>query len=135
MPINYHIKPNDNIVVIVHVGAVPDDEFLAFYKTFYRDRVVDDSFNLVVDLRRAESYERTSVALKGVVNIMQGYYLNSTKRPKIAVVAPDDLSFGLARMFEAFSTPVPFEFKVFKTADTGLDWLDAPSNLLDDLEI
>lgn len=55
-------------------------------------------------------------------------------RPKIAVIAPKDLSFGMARMFEAFSDTVPFNFGVFREIDAALAWLGVPENLLEDLE-
>jgi hypothetical protein len=134
MPITYHLKPNENLVLIVHVGIVPDDEFLSFYKKFYRDTIAGKSLNHLVDLRQAKSYERSTEALRKLPHLMQEHFSKLDIRPKVAVIAPDVLSFALARIFESHSSPIPFSFHVFKTVDKGLEWLDAPGSLLDDLD-
>ena len=39
-------------------------------------------------------------------------------------MAPADNPFGLARMYEALSARVPWEFRVFRDEDSALAWLD-----------
>ena len=41
MPITYQLKPDENLVILVHVGAVTDDEFLSFYQALYEDTRFD----------------------------------------------------------------------------------------------
>ncbi|UCG50668.1 MAG: STAS/SEC14 domain-containing protein, partial [Candidatus Latescibacterota bacterium] len=118
----------------VHVGAVTDDEFLSFYKALYEDTRIDKSFNLLVDLRQAQSYVRSAAALNEFAGFIRRQFEGTTGRPKVAVVAPDDVSFGLARMYEVFSDDVPWEFVVFRAADAALAWLGLSENLLNDLD-
>jgi hypothetical protein len=134
MPITYHFKPDERLVILVHVGAVTDDEFLSFYKALYEDTLLDKSFNLLVDLRQTESSVRSATALNKFADFVRRQYVGTTARPKVAVVAPEDISFGLARMYEAFSSAVPWEFVVFRSADDALAWLGLSENLLDDLD-
>jgi hypothetical protein len=134
MPITYQFKPDERLVIVTHVGAVPDDEFLSFYKAFYDDTRFDKSFNLLIDLRRTESSARSPSALQESVDFMQQQFVNTSARPKVAVAAPGDLSFGLARMCEAFSNEAPWEFEVFRSADDALAWLGVAENLMDDLD-
>lgn len=42
---------------------------------------------------------------------------------KVAVVVPDDLSFGLARMHDVFREQEGVETKVFKTEQEAIGWL------------
>jgi len=132
MPIRYELKPDQKLVILVHVGAVTDEEFLSFYRDLYETAGFDDSFNLLVDLRHTESSVRSTAALAELVNFMRRQYLSTTRRPKVAVVAPEDISFGLARMYEGFSSDVPWDFVVFRAVDAALAWLGLPENLTDD---
>lgn len=131
MPITYELRPDDRVVVFVHSGTVPDDEFISFYKTFFENTQFDKSFNLLVDLRQTDSSIRSTEALQQFAEYILQHYANIADRPKIAVVAPEDIAFGLARMYEAFSGLVPWEFVVFRTAESALAWLGLPENLLE----
>lgn len=134
MPITSHRRQDEKLVIFIHVGVVPDKEFLSFYKAFYEDPSFDKTHDLLVDLRRAESTTRSSAALKAFANIARAHTPVVSPQPKIAVIAPAAVSFGLARMYEAFSDLVPADFTVFKDVDAALAWLGAPTDLMDDLE-
>jgi hypothetical protein len=134
MPITYQLKPDLRLVILVHAGVVTDDEFLSFYKALFEDSRFDESFNLLVDLRQAESSVRSPETLKESAEFMKWQYENTTATPKVAVAASEDISFGLARMYEAFSGQIPWEFEVFRTIDTALSWLGLPDSLMNDLD-
>ena len=42
---------------------------------------------------------------------------------KVAVIAPDDLSFGLSRVYEVYREKDEIELKVFRTEQKGIEWL------------
>ncbi|UCF93005.1 MAG: hypothetical protein JSW39_02280 [Desulfobacterales bacterium] len=134
MPITYQLKPDERLVLLVHVGAVSDDEFLSFYKALYEDTQFDKSFNLLVDLRQTESAVRSAGALNEFADFMRGQFVDTTARSKVAVVAPEDISFGLARMYEVFSGDVPWEFAVFRAAEAASAWLGLSENLMNGLD-
>ncbi|MGD2151346.1 MAG: hypothetical protein PVF99_12120, partial [Desulfobacterales bacterium] len=100
MPITYQLKPDERLVIFIHVGVVTDEEFLSFYKALYEENRFDKSFNALVDLRQTESTVRSAEALTEFAEFIYEQYTNITSRPKVAVVAPEDISFGLARMYE-----------------------------------
>jgi hypothetical protein len=134
MPITYQLKPDARLVILVHVGAVTDDEFLSFYKALYEDTRFDKSFNVLVDLRQTESSVRSAAALNQFADFIRRQFVNTTIRPKVGVVAPKDISFGFARMYEVISGDVPWEFVVFRAADAALAWLGLSENLMNDLD-
>jgi len=134
MSITYQVKPDERLLIVVHAGVVTDDEFLSFYKAVCEDTRCDKSFNILVDLRQTESSLRSVAALKELAYFMRRQYVDITERPKVAVVAPKDISFGLARMYEAFSSEVPWQFVVFRAADAAFAWLGLSESVLKDLD-
>ena len=134
MPITYRLRSDEKLVILVHRGIVTDEEFLSFYRTIYEDNRFDKSFDLLVDLRQTESASRSAEALSEFAEFIRNHFSNTTAGPKVAVVAPKDISFGLARMYEALSGDVPFAFAVFRTSDEALSWLGLPESLIDDLD-
>jgi hypothetical protein len=130
MAIELLARPEHNLAVLVHVGRIPDDEFLAFYKSLYEGDALHPSTNLLVDLRQADSRPRSSMVLRHLAEFMQATYTDVTTRPKVAVVAPKDLSFGLAKMYGAFADSVPWDFVAFRAMDAALAWLGLPEDFL-----
>jgi hypothetical protein len=133
MPITFHFRPEAELVICVHSGKVPDHEFLTSYKALYENDLFNTSMNLLVDLRQVDSSPRSRDVLYQFANFMQGRYADTGAHPKVAVVAPEDLSFGLARMYEVFADGVPWDFVVFRVADAALAWLGVPEDFMDDL--
>ena len=41
MPITSHIKPEYNLIILIHTGMTPDDAFLAIYKRLFQDDAFD----------------------------------------------------------------------------------------------
>lgn len=132
MPIKFYFRPNEKLVISVHVGTVNDDEFIASYKGLFESDRFDSSMNLLIDLRKADSSQRSTDALLQLAFLAQTTYQDSSAQPKVAVVAPEALSFGLARMAEAFSHKVPWDFAVFYSEVEALAWLGVPDDLLND---
>jgi hypothetical protein len=133
MPIQFHFRPDAKLVISVHVGTVDDDEFIVSYKELFKSDRFDFSLNLLIDLRQADSSQRSTDALQQLAFLAQTTYQDSSAHPKVVVVAPKALSFGLARMAKAFSHRVPWDFAVFYSQDEALGWLGVPNDLLNDL--
>ena len=130
MPIKCHYRIADRLVVFVHEGVVSDDEFLSTYTACHEDPRFDRAFNVLVDLRRTESDVRSSSVLRAFADFRHRWFGDKQVHAKVAVIAPQDLSFGLARMYEIYSETVPVDFVVFRAADAALAWLGAPEDLL-----
>ena len=131
MSIEFHARPDHNLAVLVHTGRIPDDRFITFYRSFFESDTFDPSMNLLVDLRKTDSTPRSPEVLRQLAEVVRVSFSGITKRPRVAVVAPKDLSFGLARMYEAFANSVPWDFVVFRAMDAALEWLGLPDDLGD----
>ena len=131
MPIECLCKPDDSLVIFTHIGLVSDEEFLERYIACFNDPDFDSSFDLLVDLRQTNSSARSTAVLSKLAEFMGQKYMGAKTSPKAAVLAPERLSFGLARIFEVFSEDVNIDFKVFREADEATEWLGVAENLLD----
>jgi len=129
MTIESHFRPEHNMAIFVHTGRVPDDEFLAFYKSFFESDTFKPSMNLLVDLRETNSSSRRPEALLHFAEFVEAKLADITASTKVAVVAPKDLSFGLARMYEVLSDSVHWNFVVFRAMDAALAWLGLPEDM------
>jgi hypothetical protein len=132
MPIKFDIRPDHSIAIVVHDGVVLDTEFLTTCQALYAHDRFDYSYDLLVDLRRTDSSARSTKTLKGFADFMRNQYANVESCPKVAVVATENISFGLARMYEAFSDTVPWDFMVFREISDALVWLGLDGDFLNE---
>jgi hypothetical protein len=131
VPIEFRVRPEHDLAVFEHVGSVPDGEFLSFYRSLYDGGAFNMSLNQLVDLRKADSRPRSPGVLRQLAEYLQTAYTGVSLPPKVAVVAPEDLSYGLARMYEFLSDSLPWEYVVFRSMDAALAWLELPEDLMD----
>jgi hypothetical protein len=129
MSIESYDMPEHNLVVFVHTGRVPDDEFLTFYKSFFESDRFKSAVNVLVDLRETSSSSRSPEALLRFAEIAEGKLADIPASTKVAVVAPKDRSFSLARMYEILSDSVNWNFVVFRAMDAASAWLGLPEDL------
>ena len=135
MPITCQLIQGERLAIFTHVGLVSDDEFLDRYRASFEDPQFDTSYDLLVDLRQTNSSVRGTKVLSQLAEYMWQLYAEAKSAPKVAVLAPGQLSFGLARMFESFSHDVKINFRVFRTAKSGLTWLERPPDLLPSVDV
>ena len=130
MPIILEDRPEYNLFIFTHKGEVPDDEFLEFYSQFFHGNTFDPARKLLIDLREADSKPRNPGTLHQFAIFIREHLKDSPTRPKVAVVAPKDLSYGLARMYQSYADSVPWDYVVFRAIDAALAWLDVSEDLI-----
>ena len=135
MSIKFHFRPEENLVICVHKGVTPDDEFLATMKGMCEDDLFSISMNRLIDVRQATTHgSRSASALRQLGGFMSSRYPTTDTQPKIAVIAPTDINFGLSRMYQAYADEVPWDFVVFRAVDAALAYLGLPEDFMDDLD-
>jgi hypothetical protein len=112
--------------VSTHSGSVTDQEFLESYRTLFENPNMNLGYRHLVDLRDANCSPRSTAALRSFAVDIRNRCGGAGKVPKTAVIAPNDVSFGLARMYEAFADVTPREFIVVRSAEAALSWLGLP---------
>ena len=134
MSITFHFRPEENVVICVHKGETQDDEFLAASKGMYENDLYNNSMNRLIDFRQAISGSRGTSALRQMASFANTQFAKTDAHPKIALIAPEDVSFGISRMYNAFTDTIPWDLVIFRSADAALDWLGLPEDFMDDLD-
>jgi hypothetical protein len=134
MPITFNFRAESNLVICTQKGAIPDEELVTSYKSLFDHELFANNMNLLVDLRSSISVPRSTEALIQFGQFTKAHFTKTERRPKIAVVAPNDLTFGLARMYQGHIAEGDFDFATFRAPDTASAWLGVPEHLLDNAE-
>ncbi len=120
--IKKQIDQDKNLTVYTVEGKVLSDEYKNAIHEFYEQGPV--TANVLWDLTKAQlDHLESSDVL--IISQTPRPFLSAREDGKTAIIAPTDLAFGLARMYEFTSSEgeMPFDTKVFRTADEALQWL------------
>jgi len=124
MPIEHRIDPTARLVTSAHIGIVPDDEFLRSYRELFQRPGFSREFDHFVDLRQTTSAVRSVGALRQLAEFMKAQYRKGVAAlPRTAIVAPQDISFGLSRLYEALTDALTGDVAVFREVDEARAWL------------
>lgn len=118
MAVTYTIDPARRLVISVASGLVSAEDFLEQGKRLAEDPLFEPSFDQILDLRAATQIELPTPALKGMASLR--LFGAGSRR---AVVAPRDLVYGLARMYESLRADAPESMKTFRTLEEARRWL------------
>ena len=104
------------------LGSLTDNEFITVIHTFYDGK---PTMNTAWDFSKCSLDGTSSVFLKQAANLVHRLSQNTRKGGKTAVIASQDLEYGLSRMFQIITEDegIPFNIKVFRTADEASQWL------------
>ena len=130
MPITSKIIPESNLIIFTHIGGISDNEFLDYYWQVFKANTFDPTKKALIDLRKADSKPRSTDTLRQFSGLVKGHIKNSSLPAKIAIVAPKALTFGLARMYQAYTDTVSWDLVVFHAIDAALAWLKVPEDIV-----
>lgn len=120
MAIAHKIYPDKRLVVSTWSGAFNDDVILPPYVALYQNPLWQPGFDEIVDMRGVDVRKVTSAGLRNFINALGQYYTHSFRT---AIVAPADLPYGLARVYQVFSAESPEEVMVFRSITKAVNWL------------
>lgn len=118
MPGSYLIDEARRLVFSRGWGVLTDDELHWHAETLAADPRFDPGHSQVVDFRDLSEIQVTAEGIRCLA------HMNPFRRDsRRAVIAPDDVSFGLTRMFEILTQSDPDQFRVFRTVGPALEWV------------
>jgi len=82
-------------------------------------------------VRNAQLDDVTSDGLHCLSLLVKDYLTGKCEEFKTAVIAPDDLSFGIARIYEAISFNSPESVMVFREKNEALKWIGVDGSTLE----
>ena len=118
MPGSYLIDQTREIVFSRAWGVLTDDEVIWHAKSLRADDRFFPGFKQIADFREL------SEILVTPEGVLQVAHINPfTRNSRRAVVVPNDLAFGLVRMFEALAEAEPDQFRIFRDMGPALEWV------------
>jgi hypothetical protein len=124
MPIRIRVDPAARVRHSVLEGAVGDDELVDAYAAVLSDPDFDPTLNDLVDARGLRRVDVTPAGVRRLADLVQ--QIDRLSLPtKVAVVAPDDVAYATARMYEGLraSQNAPAEHRVFRDMAEARSWL------------
>ncbi len=130
MPIEFRILGDARRILTRCFGHLEGVHLLEYYRSLTADPLYDPTFDELFDLSDVDEVDVTSNDLRKLshatrVGGRQG------RGVRVAIVAPEDLEFGLSRMYEAFQAESANEMRVFRDPDEATKWIDAPAGRTD----
>ncbi len=124
-PITFVYDPATRVRTATYRGIITDDAILeAYARVMSEPGYVPDADSLV-DLRLVTGFEVSTDTLRTMVERVAALDTRG-RRPRIALVAPTELAYGLSRMYELLSGPdAPRLIRVFRDFDEAVGWLGA----------
>lgn len=125
MPIVYRYDPFNNRLTTRCEGALHLSDAIEHFGDLRRDARMRPHCDVLLDLcfvegaATAQEVDAIAVMIEKVNEIVPF--------GRCAVVALEDLEYGLGRMFQGFTWPLFTGIKVFRRNAEAIAWLDAPS--------
>jgi hypothetical protein len=113
-----------NLTILTPSGEVTFADAMKVLESFYQN----PTRNILLDFSRRD---KIPLALTGeeMAKLFRHLTTKKKNRPggKTAIVAPDDLRFGMSRMAEAFAEieKLPWEMKAFRSMNKAINWLNS----------
>ncbi len=122
MPGFYQIDEDSSLVQIMAEGEFTDGEMLNLSRQLFCDKNFNSELNQLIDLRKVTSFSVTTNGIEQL--IAHERQCPGTKQcGKKAIVAPLDVSFGTARMYQSLSADEAFTTQVFRDVEKADAWL------------
>ncbi|MBD3347492.1 MAG: hypothetical protein GF401_20745 [Chitinivibrionales bacterium] len=124
MPSHYTWDPSQRILRASFFGVVNNEDLRKLALDVARDPVIVPPIYELIDLRSVEEVSADSEGMRFVANV-ELTYREKFQGQRISIIAPTNLLYGMARMYEMISSAsdTPSEISVFKTAEEAEAWL------------
>jgi hypothetical protein len=122
MSISSHIDDAKKLTTYTVSDKLTFDEAMAEVENFYKQ----PTKNVMWDLSNVSELNFSSEEVRKIAGFNQRLESLSRINGKTAIVAPQDLIFGIGKMFQSISDyiDVPFIVMIFRTMEEAQSWLD-----------
>lgn len=122
MPIDFEHDAERKLLTIRMHGDLSDEDLIGYANHAVVDEQIEAATNDFIDLSAVVTISASSEALRRVNAILvEGG--RTRNEGKMAILAPTDLAFGMARMFQSYHDAGAIEVQVFRTAHEARAWL------------
>lgn len=122
MAIDLNIRKEDRLLIAKGVSAVTAEDFFNFISEFPDHEDYEKGFGILVDLRDASEIKLSTSDIERIVRLSENIR-EKRGNGDCAIVVYNDLSYGLARMFQSMSCNADYTIQVFKDLKDAEDFL------------
>lgn len=134
MPAHYVFYPKHHLVTLSFSGAYTADIALDIVGRYVADPDFRPTYELVIDFSQAEDSEVAYKEMQMVVDNITPK-LQHIKRTLCVIIAPTDLFYGVARMYQSLiNDQLPYPIEVVRSARQALARFGIDGDSLNDLD-
>jgi hypothetical protein len=122
MPVRIEFREAERLRVVLIEGAIGDADLYEAFSALWLSPDYDPGLDELIDLRGVTGLGVTSSGIRRLGETSLELH-RGTPAVRVAIVAPDNLTFGLSRMYEAFVEESNSEYNVFRSLEEALSWL------------
>lgn len=123
MPIVHRFHPDQNVVVSVWTGQIPDDEAVEAYRQLYSHDDWYPGIDELADLSDCDFTKMTTDGLRAMAKLAREAMKGSGEDFRSAIIAPDDLAYALVHMYGLINEESKEDANVFRTAPEAFSFL------------
>lgn len=122
MPVTYRYDEFANRLMTRCQGAVTQAEVMEHFRQLGRDSRLRPNCDVLLDLT-FQARLPTADQLNEIAAVMEDMH-DLVSFGHCAIIAPEDLAYGLGRMFQGFAWPMFTGMRVFRNSVDAVAWLD-----------
>ena len=121
--IPFELASTPRVRIATFSGVIGDRELIDAYRILMADPAFDNTLPDLVDLRPVTRLEVTANGLRSLIRDFQMVFRHTSGR-RVAIVAAQDATYGMARMYELLrGVDPPEQIRVFRDYQVAMDWL------------
>ena len=124
MPVNHEIDEDRNLVIARVTGSVDEKTLLEHLTRVKQDARLRPGYRSWFDLSEADPGDFGGDFVRRAADVAARFD-ERTGKARVAILAPGDLLFGLARMYSLMVGPLQRDVRVFRSEAEARDWLCA----------
>lgn len=123
MSYQFRIQPSGRLALVVFEGEISAEEEVQALRDFAAQPGLDPMADVLVDRSQA-TLTVGPQAVAPQIELARQLFPQGERRPRMAIIAPSDLDFGMARMLQLQGgADVPHEIMVVRSLADACAWL------------
>lgn len=119
MPIESRFDSERNLLITAAEGPLTADDVRSHQSTLASNPDFDPDADHLFDLSRVTDFDVGPGRIRDIASV--AIFSKASRR---AVVAPEDVLFGLSRMYTGYRDAAAENLRVFRTLEEALAWLE-----------
>jgi len=124
MSIQFKIFRDLGVVYTRWTDVASDKKLHKAYRTLYEHPHWQPGFHELSDLREAPISNITADGFRKFSALCEAFTKGKCEVFKSAVIVPDDITYGLTRLYEISAYESPECIQMFKTMDDAMTWMN-----------